>query len=82
MNVQLWSAIAVVMLGYIVGFYFQHRDTDNVNRRIDDLRAEMNGRLVAIDKRLDDLKDWMRSEFKRLEERIERIEHPVVRAGG
>jgi len=23
---QLWLAVAVVMLGYIAGFYFQHRE--------------------------------------------------------
>jgi hypothetical protein len=30
-------------------------------------------------KRFDDLKDLIKSEIKRLEDRIERLEHPVVR---
>jgi hypothetical protein len=29
---QLRLAVAVVMLGYIVGFYFQHRDLDKLER--------------------------------------------------
>jgi len=49
---QLWTAVAVVMLGYVVGFYFQHRDVDKLettlNRRIDDLRSEMNARFAAL----------------------------------
>ncbi len=79
MNVQLWGAAAVIVLGYVVGFYFQHRELDklegNLNRRIDDLRSEMNHRF-------DDLKDWIRSEIRRMDERIERLEHPAVRGGG
>jgi hypothetical protein len=73
---QLWLAVAVVMLGYIVGFYFQHRDLDKLetglNRRIDDLRSEMNARFAA-------LHELLKSEVKRLEDRLERIERPTVR---
>ena len=49
---QLWLAVAVVMLGYIVGFYFQHRELDkletSLNRRIDDLRSEMSTRFTGL----------------------------------
>jgi hypothetical protein len=73
---QLWLVVAVVMLGYIVGFYFQHRDLDkletSLNRRIDGLRSEMNARFAA-------LHELLKSEFKRLEDRLERIERPTVR---
>jgi hypothetical protein len=73
---QLWLAVAVVMLGYIVGFYFQHRDLDkletSLNRRIDDLRSEMNARFAA-------LHELLKSGVKRLEDRLERIERPTVR---
>jgi ubiquinone biosynthesis protein UbiJ len=40
--------------------------------------AYNNARFNAIDKRFDDLKDWIRSEVKRLDERIERLEHPIT----
>lgn len=46
---------------------------------IRDLDAEMNTRFAEINHRFDDLKDWIRSEVKRLEDRIERIEHAVAK---
>ena len=80
MNSQLWGAVVVIVLGYVLGFYFQSRGIAHLDKRIDDLRAEMNARFSEINHRFDDLKDWIRSEVKRLEDRIERIEHPVVKS--
>ena len=59
-----WGPVAVIVGGYLLGFFFQ-------NRRIDDLRDAMN-------KRFDDLRDLLKSEIKRVGERIERLEHPIV----
>ena len=42
-NNQLWSAAADIVLGYVVGFYFQHRDIEAANRRIDDLYKRIDG---------------------------------------
>jgi Tfp pilus assembly protein PilN len=72
MSSQLWGAVVVIVLGYALGFYFQSRSIAHLDKRIDDLRAELNHRF-------DDLKDWIRSEVQRLEERIERVEHLVVK---
>ena len=83
MDKQLWAGVAVVVLGYVIGFYLQRRDIDklesrmdkmeaSLNRRIDDLRSEM----VA---RFDGLRDPLRSEIKRVEERIDRLERPVLK---
>ena len=72
MSSQLWGAVVVIVLGYVLGFYFQSRSIGHLDKRIDDLRAELNHRF-------DDLKDWIRSEVQRLEERIEHVEHPVVK---
>jgi Tfp pilus assembly protein PilN len=72
MSSQLWGAVVVIVLGYVLGFYFQSRSIAHLDKRIDDLRAELNHRF-------DDLKDWIRLEVKRLEDRIEDVEHPVVR---
>jgi hypothetical protein len=63
--VNQWGPVAVIVAGYLLGIYFQ-------NRRIDDLRDTMN-------KRFDDLRDLLKSEVKRVEERIDRLEHPVIR---
>lgn len=60
-----WGSVAVIVGGYVLGFYFQ-------NRRIDDLREAMNHRFS-------DLRDFIRSETLRLEARIERLEHPVAK---
>ena len=60
-----WGPVAVIVGGYLLGIYFQ-------NRRIDDLRDSMN-------KRFDDLRDFLKSEVKRIEERLERLEHLIVR---
>jgi hypothetical protein len=71
---QFWLGVAVIVVGYLLGFYFQHRDVES-------LRREMDARFAAIDKRFDDLKDWIRAEIRRIDERLDRLEHPVVKAG-
>jgi hypothetical protein len=63
--INQWGPVAVIVGGYLLGIFFQ-------NRRIDDLRDSMN-------KRFDDLRDLLKSEVKRIEERLERLEHPIVR---
>lgn len=52
----LWGAAAVIVAGYVMGFYFQ-------NRRLDDLRTH-------VDKRFDDLYRYIDLRFSTLEERI------------
>jgi ribosomal protein L29 len=45
MNGQLWGATAIIVLGYIIGSYFQQRVVDSlrkeVDAKIDALRAEI-----------------------------------------
>jgi len=71
-----WGPVAVIVGGYLLGIYFQNRRIDDLrdsmNRRIDDLRDSMN-------KRFDDLHALLKSEVKRLDERFDRLEHPIVR---
>jgi hypothetical protein len=70
--INQWGPVAVVVGGYLLGIFSQ-------NRRIDDLR-------VSINNRFDDFRDLLKSEVKRLEERfdhvderLDRLEHPIVR---
>ena len=70
--INQWGPVAVIVGGYLLGVFFQ-------NRRIDDLRDSIN-------KRFEDLRDLLKSEVKSLEERfdrvdqrLERLEHPIVR---
>jgi len=83
MSSQLWGAVVVIVLGYVLGFYFQSRSIAHLDKRIDDLRAEFNHRIddlrAELNRRFDDLKDWIRSEVKRLEDRIEHVEHPIIK---
>jgi len=71
-----WGPAVVIILGYVMGFYFQ-------NRRLDDFRDAMNQRFGDMDRRNDarfsDLKDFIRAGVSRLEDRLDRLEHPVAR---
>lgn len=73
--INQWGPAAVFVGGYLVGIFFQNRRIDlrdSLATRIDDLRDSMN-------KRFDDLHDLLKSEVKRIEERLERLEHPIAR---
>lgn len=85
---QFWAGIVIVIVGYVLGFYFQHRDYDHLNihltskidgvethlsKRIDDLRSEMT-------QRFNDFMELLKSEIQRVEDRIERLEHPVTKS--
>ncbi len=63
MNLQIWSAVAVIVIGYLVAMLYQ---THHLDRRIDDLRSEVNHRF-------DDLREWIRAEFRRIDERIDHL---------
>jgi hypothetical protein len=56
-----WGPVAVIVGGYLLGFYFQNsRVSDlraHVDRRISDLRAHVDGRI-------DDVRDGLRTEIR------------------
>jgi len=60
-----WGPALLVCFTVVIGLVYQ-------NTRISDLKWSM-------DKRFDDLKDYIRSEFKRVDERIDRLESPIAR---
>jgi len=74
-----WGPVAIIVGGYLLGIYFQ-------NRRIDDLRDSINGRFDDMNKRFDDmnkrfddLHNLLKSEVKRLDDRFDRLEKPILR---
>jgi hypothetical protein len=81
--INQWGPVAVIVGGYLLGIYFQSRSIAHLDHRIDDLRDSMTTRLDdlrdSMNKRFDDLHDLLKSEVKRVEERLERLEHPIVR---
>ncbi|HLH00618.1 MAG TPA: hypothetical protein VKX49_30210 [Bryobacteraceae bacterium] len=73
-----WGPVAVIVGGYLLGMYFQ-------NRRIDDLRDSMNKRFDDtnkrfddMNKRFDDMRELLKSEVQRVEQRIDRLQHPIA----
>ncbi len=78
-NELLLAQSAIIVVGIAVTLVYNQarfnaleKQFEAMDKRIDDLKS-------SIDKRFDDLKDWIRSEIRRLEDRIDRIEHPVSR---
>jgi hypothetical protein len=71
-----WGPSILVCFTVIIGLFYQSaRMTDMkdaFNRRFDDMKS-------SFSKRFDDLKDLMKSEFKRVDERIDRLESPLLR---
>lgn len=55
-----WGPTAVIVAGYLIGFYFQ-------NRRLDDLRTH-------VDKRFDDLYRYLDVRFNEIERRLTALE--------
>lgn len=85
--INQWGPIAVIVGGYLLGIYFQNRRIDDLrdamSKRFDDLRDSMNKRFDdlhdSMNKRFDDSHDLLKSEVKRLDDRFDRLEHPIVR---
>ena len=67
-----WGPALLVCFTVVLGLFYQNARMSDLNKRIDDLKG-------SIDKRFDDLKDYIKAEFKRVDERIERLESPFIR---
>ena len=85
-----WGPVAVIVGGYLLGIYFQNRRIDDlrdsVNQRFEDLRTSINevrssvsDLWISTNSRFDDLRDLIKSEIKRLEDRFDRLELPIIR---
>ena len=63
--------------GYLLGVFSQNRIDDlkdSMNKRFDDV----NSRFDDVNRRFDDMRDLVKSEVRRLEDRIGRLESPIV----
>jgi hypothetical protein len=89
-----WGPALLVCFTVIIGLFYQNtRMTDlrasfdkrfddlksSMDKRFDDMRSSFEKRFDDMGKRFDDLKDLMKSEFKLVDERIDRLESPLVR---
>ena len=73
-----WGPVAVIVGGYLLGIFFQNRRIDDLRDSINSRFDGVNSRFDSVNKRFDDLRDLLKSEIKRVEERIDRLEHPIV----
>jgi hypothetical protein len=71
-----WAPVVVIIFGYAIGLYFQ-------NRRLDDFKEGLYKYLGAefsrIDTRITGLESVFDTKLKRLEDKIDHLERPVVR---
>ena len=78
-----WGPALLVCFTVIVGLFYQNtRMTDlraSFDKRFDDMKSSFDKRFDDMGRRFDDLKDLMKSEFKRVDERIDRLESPLAR---
>jgi hypothetical protein len=90
-----WGPALLILFGIVLGVIYNNRSINHLDVRISGevahLSTRMTGEIGHLSTRIDDLirneemrhndmKDFIKSEIRRLEERIERIEHPVIRS--
>jgi len=73
---QLWGAVATVVVTVMGTVLYQ---THHIDKRFEAIEKRFEDRFAALDKRFDDLKDWIRAELRRIDDRLDRLEHPVVK---
>jgi archaellum component FlaC len=75
-----WGPVAVIVGGYLLGIYFQNRSIAHVEKRIDDTNNRISHLEGEFNNRFSDLRDFIHSETRRLEDRIDRLDRPVLRS--
>jgi hypothetical protein len=67
---QIWMAAAVIVVGYILGFYFNHRllgsFRSEFNAKFEALRTGVNAKFEASDAKIEALRAEMRQGFAEL----------------
>lgn len=75
MNAALiqWGPALLILFGIALGVIYNNRSTTHLDTRISDLMRNEEIRHT-------DLKDLIKSEIRRVEERIARLEQPIIRS--
>ena len=68
-----WGPALLILFGIILGVVFNNRSINHLDTRI-------NNFIRNEEVRHTDLKDLIRSEMRRVEERIARLEQPIIRS--
>ena len=79
-----WGPALLVLLGILLGVLYNNRTINHLDTRISDSHRQLSERIDDLirheDARHNDLKDLFKSEIRRLEERIGRLEQPIIRS--
>lgn len=79
-----WGPALLILFGIALGVIYNNRSINHLDTRIGDLiRAEEirhSDMIRTLDARHSDLKDFIKSEILRLEDRIARLERPIIRS--
>ncbi len=68
-----WGPALLILFGIVLGVIYNNRSINHLDTRINDLIRNEEIRHT-------DLKDLIKSEIRRVEERIARLEQPVIRS--
>jgi|HubBroStandDraft_6_1064221.scaffolds.fasta_scaffold3367707_2 low affinity Fe/Cu permease len=68
-----WGPTLLILFGIVLGVIYNNRSISHLDTRINDL-------IRNEDIRHTDLKDLIKSEIRRVEERIARLEQPIIRS--
>ena len=78
-----WGPALLLLLGIVLGVLYNNRSISQLDTRIADRIGHLDTRIAdlmrASEIRHNDLKDLIQSEIRRLEDRIARLEGPLVR---
>jgi hypothetical protein len=79
-----WGPALLILFGMVLGVIYNNRSINHLDVRISGEIGHLSTRIDDLIRneeiRHNDLKDFIKSEVRRLEDRIERIERPVIRS--
>jgi hypothetical protein len=90
-----WGPALLILFGIVLGVICNNSSINHLDARISSeighMDRRMSGEMANLSTRIDDLirseemrhndlKDFVKSEIRRLEERIGRLEHPIIRS--
>jgi len=79
-----WGPAVLLLFGILLGVLYNNRSIGHLDTRVSDSTNHLSSRIDDLNRheeaRHSDLKDFFKSEIRRLEERIARLEQPIIRS--
>ena len=79
-----WGPAVLLLFGILLGVLYNNRSIGHLDTRVSDSTNHLSFRIDDLNRheeaRHSDLKDFFKSEIRRLEERIARLEQPIIRS--